>query len=92
MGENVITSSGAASWSPNLFRGKRDFDEVRKSQPNRAAAIAVPQRRPGCCSAGITGRHAMTEGNPPDDMRVLATAEQALKPTMKQGKVHKNKP
>jgi hypothetical protein len=34
----------------------------------------------------------MTEGSPPDDVRVLATAEQALKPTMKQGKFHKNKP
>jgi hypothetical protein len=33
----------------------------------------------------------MTEGNPPDDLRVLATAEQALKPTMKQIKIHKNK-
>jgi hypothetical protein len=30
------------------------------------------------------------EGNPPDDNRVLATAEHALKPMMKQGKVHKN--
>jgi hypothetical protein len=33
----------------------------------------------------------MTEGNTPDDIRVLATAEQALKSTMRQGKVHKNK-
>jgi hypothetical protein len=30
------------------------------------------------------------EGNPPDDIRVLATAEQALKAIMKQGKCHKN--
>gem|GEM_PF-2934564 len=33
----------------------------------------------------------MIEGNPPDDIRVLAKPEQALKPIVKQGKVHKNK-
>jgi hypothetical protein len=32
------------------------------------------------------------EGNPPDDLRVLAKPEQVLKPIMKQGKVRKNKP